>query len=375
MRTVVDQVATRLPRERSGRSARPVLPPAGPVWFSSVMGTGILATLLARDASQVPVLLVPASLLTLVGVLLLIGLTASFGGRAARDPAVLTNTLRDPAVVPTWGTVSMGILSIGSALLTVLPQLGAHAASGVPARWVVVTDAGCWVVGTGLGVVTAFGFATVLLRRNLRDPVPAWGLPLVPPMVSATTGAALIPQVGPHVRMALLVAVVACFFLALFLGTLVFATAYHHHFRRAALPIAASASAWIPLGMVGQSMAAAQVIASRSSPLLTLSAADAARRLADAYGYVMLAVALPVVAHAVTMTVRGFRARMPFSPGWWALTFPIGTLALGTRLLGSSTSHPFVTAVGVAATAALCGTWALCAVASVVTIRRVHARR
>ena len=341
---------------RAAVATRTSLPPAGPVWFSAVMGTALLATLLGRA----PALLVPAAALLALAVVLLLGLSGAFLTRVARDRAVFTATLRDAAVLPTWGTVAMGVLAVGSAVLTIAPRLG------VGTAWAVGLDAVLWTVGTVLGVVTAFGFAAVLVRRDLGHPVPAWGLAMVPPMVSATTGAALLPHVSA--QLALLVVVLACFFLALFLGVLIFAITYRHHWRVAPLPIAASTSAWIPLGMVGQSAAAAQVMATHGGALLAAPAA--AHTLADAYGYAMLAVSVPVVAYAVRMTVRGFRARMPFSPGWWALTFPIGTLALGSLLLGQATDDAVISAVGVAAVVTMTGTWTLCAVATVRAVFR-----
>ncbi|MEP6854224.1 MAG: TDT family transporter [Pedococcus sp.] len=371
-----ERVAPQPPVTQRAGGARTALPPAGPVWFGSVMGTGILATLLGREASHSTALLVPATALLAVGVLLLLGLTAGFAARVVRDRAAFTSTLRDLAVLPTWGTVAMGILSIGSAAMTVLPQLGARSSTGGPAGWVVAIGAGLWVTGTTLGVVTAFGFGAVVLGRRVGSPVPAWGLPIVPPMVSATTGAALVPQLHtPIAQLTMLAATVACFFLSLFLGGLVFAISYHHHWRVSTLPISASASAWIPLGVVGQSMAAAQVIAAQSAPLLTPMTAAAAHDLADAYGYVMLALSLPVMAYAVSMTVRGFRARMPFTPGWWALTFPLGTLALGTRMLGDSSGHALVGDVGLAAIAVLGATWLLCASASLRAVVPVNTSR
>ncbi len=375
------------------------LPGPGPVWFSSVMGTGILSTLLAREATSTRWLLVPASGLMGVAVVLLVGLSVAFGARVAADRSVLTDTLRDVAVVPTWGTVSMGVLSVGSSLLTVVPQLAPGRLDG----WAVGVDAVLWTAGTLLGVVTAFGFATVLVRRDVGRPLPAWGLPVVPPMVSATTGAALVPHVGDAVgHLALLVASAACFFLSLFLGGLVFALAYHHHWRVAPLPVAASLSTWIPLGVVGQSTAAAQALADQTAALLTPGETRAVHVLADAYGLLMVVVAVPVVAHAVRLTVRGFRGGLAFAPGWWALTFPIGTLALGCRMLGESLTRgaagagsagsavsaesgllgplggpigTVVAAVGVLALVTLCCTWSFCAGATLRALRadRAHA--
>ena len=173
---VPDRLALQGSRKPVTGVDRTPLPPAGPVWFGSVMGTGILATLLGREASHTPALLAPATALLAVGILLLLGLSAGFGARVVRDRAAFTATLRDLAILPTWGTVAMGMLSIGSAALTVLPQLGARTSTSGPARWVVDLAALSWVAGTGLGVVTAFGFSAVVLGRRLGSPCPAWGL-------------------------------------------------------------------------------------------------------------------------------------------------------------------------------------------------------
>lgn len=352
---------------------RASLPPAGPVWGPTVMGTGILATLLGRETDAAPALLAPAAALMVVAVALLAGLTVGFVRRVVSDRGVFLATIRDLAVLPTWGTVSMGILAAGSAVLTVAPQLGGESlASGAA-----VVDAVLWSIGTALGLVTTFGFAAVLIRQDAGRPLPAWGLPVVPPMVSATTGAALVPHVeGATGRLTLTVASVACFFLSLFVGSLVFAIVYRDLARGTALPLALSVSAWIPLGMVGQSTAAAQALADQAAPLLTAPAAHAAHELANAYGYVMLLIAVPVVAYAVRLTVRGMRGRMPFSPGWWALTFPIGTLALGSRLLGEATGPTplgaVISGLGIVAIAALVGTWTWCSIA---TLRAVRAAR
>ncbi|WP_456847045.1 SLAC1 family transporter [Cellulomonas sp. P5_C6] len=357
----------------AGRRTTPVptsVPPAGPAWFPAVMGTAILATLLGHEAARVPALLAPAAAMLAVAVLLLVGLGAAFVRRVARDRSALTATLRDPAVAPTWGTVAMGLLASGSAVLTVAPQLGGGLGPGA-----LRVDAILWTVGTALGLVTTAGFVAAALTRDVGRPVPAWGLLVVPPMVSATTGAALLPSVGaPLAHAVLLATVVACFVLSLVLGGLVFAVAYRHHVRVAHLPVAASVSAWIPLGIVGQSTAAAQAIAGQGGPLLDPGAAAAVHGMADAFGYGMLALSIPVVVLAVRVTVRGFRAGMPFTPGWWALTFPVGTLALGSLLLGDATGNVAVSALGHAAVVALVGTWTFCAVATARALADAAAR-
>ncbi len=356
-----------LSTQAPGRS-RPLplpLPPAGPAWYSSVMGTGILATLLQVNADSGPLGRRAAAVLLVVGWVLLLGLTGAFLIRVGRDRGAFTSTVVDSSVQPLWGTVAMALLSIGAATLTVT-------ASRSP-QWspvAVVVDAVLWGLGTSIGILTALGFAAVLIKRGAGAPTPIWGLPIVPPMVSATTGAALVPHVASSEgRFVLLVAAVACFFLALSLGVVVFAVAYHHHWRVAPVPLAASASVWIPLGIVGQSTAAAQALVAQAAPFLQDTATRSAHVLADAYGYVMLAAGVPMVTYAVVVTARGFARRMPFTPGWWALTFPVGTLSLGAHLLGQASGHRAIEAAGGLALGVLVCTWSLSAMATLAALR------
>ena len=349
----------------------PSLPPAGPAWFSSVMGTAILSTLLGLQSPGHPVVLAAAVTLLLAAVSLLLGLSAAFVVRIARDGSAFTSTVTDFVAAPLWGTVSMGMLAVGAATYTVVPLVAPGAL-----ELAVGVDAVLWVVGTVVGLVTALGFAAVLVRGGGRTPTPVWGLPVVPPMVSATTGAALVPHVGSELgRVALLTVVVGCFFLSLCLGAVVYAVAYHHHWRITAIPVAASASAWIPLGTVGQSAAAAEMVAAHADSVFDASALAAVHGLADAYAFLMLLVSVPVIAVAVRVTMRGFLARMPFSPGWWALTFPIGTLALGAHLLADATGLAAVEVVARLVLASLVGTWTLCASSTVQALVTVHRGR
>ncbi len=351
--------AVSVPERRPGGG----LPPAGPVWFPSVMGTGILATLLGQRSAEVTGLQIAAVALLCLGWALLLGLSATFAIRTRRDRSVLYASVTSSAV-PMWGAVSMGLLSTGAATLTVAPLL--HPALTDAA---LLVDALLWSVGTLVGLATAFGFAALLIRQSVGQPSAVWGLPVVPPMVSATTAAALVPHLeSPLGRITLLAVAAGCFFLSLVLGAVVFGVAYYHHWRVDPIPIAASATAWIPLGIVGQSMAANQALAAQSQEFLSPAGVPAVQSLAHAYGYAMLAVSIPVVGYAVLVTVRGFRARMPFAPGWWALTFPLGTLSLGSHLLARSTGHLLIEVVSDATLVTLMGTWTLCAVATGINV-------
>ncbi|WP_254873062.1 hypothetical protein [Schaalia sp. Marseille-Q2122] len=166
----------------------------------------------------------------------------------------------------------------------------------------------------------------------------------------------------------------SCFFLALSLGLVIFAYAYQRHWRTAPVPLVASASSWIPLGLVGQSTAATQALAHTATPMTSPEFAQALAHMANLYGYSMFIVGTPLIAWATLVTLRGFQHRMPFTPGWWALTFPIGTLALGATLLGRGSGYTVFTGLGVTATVILIGTVALCLMASSQAVGRAAFR-
>lgn len=92
----------------------------------------------------------------------------------------------------------------------------------------------------------------------------------------------------------------------------------------------------------------------------------------------MLVAAVPVVGIALVCSWRAVTHRIAFIPGWWALTFPIGTLARRAFLLeryveGSPALYAVTSAVAVASLLALCFTWSLCSVASVRALARRRA--
>lgn len=346
---------------------RPALPPAGPAWFGAVMGTAMLATLLQLMAGHMHGGVLAARVLLVVAVALLIGLSTAFVRRCLRVRETLRGTLTGLVPMAQWGMVSMGALAAGSAISTVLPTWAPALAQ---VAWSV--DAVLWLAGSTLGFVLAPGFAARLVRREPGEPTTIWGLAVVPPMVTATTGAALAAHADGALRALVLLVSIAGFATALGLGAIVFGVAYHHHWRVAPVPTATATSAWIPLGIVGQSVAAAQALTEQLRSVLTPETGQALAVLAHGYGAVMLLLGLPLVVWAVRVTARGFRCRMAFSPGWWAMTFPVGTLVLGAHLLADQTGWLPAAGAAVLGLAALVGTWSLCAVAS---LRAVNGTR
>lgn len=263
------------------------LPPAGPAWAGSLMGTSIAATLSLRHGLVWPGL---ALLAVATGLLL----TFTVGWLRHRNPSF------DQPFMGPWGMVSMGLMSLGSAWTAATGHLGPQLLT--------------WVVGMPLAVVVCLW----QLRRFSGAPTFLWGLAVVSPMVAATSGGQLAlalpdPWAQPVRALAL-----GGFVLSLVTGLPLFARVYA---ARPHIPASFAGTTWIPLGIVGQSTAAAHVLL------------DA--HLAHPYGLFMFALGVPLLLVAVRRFWGGaVRHWADYTPAWWGSTFPAGTLSLGAAYLG-----------------------------------------
>lgn len=276
------------------------IPPLGPAWAGALMGLSISSSLI--DAHLSPVLgRLPAEIMLGVATLVFLALTAGF--IKYRNPGFHSDDM------PAWGMVSMGILALGSAYSLILDA------------WLIHTV--CWAVGTILSLMTCIKYLKYLFFNHPTDPAFALGLPLVAPMVSATSSAQLATQAGEWSSVVHGVGVL-CFVVALVTGMPIFTFIYRRTFPK--VPINFAATAWIPMGLVGQSTAAAQLLAG-----------DQWHFRAMVYGVAMLGLGVPLSVYAIAKHWGAALGNTPMSynPSWWASTFPVGTCCLGTYTLST----------------------------------------
>ena len=329
----------------------------GPNWFASVMGTGIVATAAASLPVHLPGLRAVATLVWAVAAVLLIVLIVA----AIRH---LRPNLDDPVMTQFWGAPPMALLTVGSGtLLLGRDWIGTAAAVDI--------DLVLWTAGTVLGLVSAVAVPYLMMTRHTVGPDAAFGgwlMPVVPPMVSAASGALLVPYVGNPRE--LLLACYALFGITLFAAVLVIGQLWgrlvtHHTGAARMVP-----TLWIVLGPIGQSVTAAHLLGNAAQGVLPPAYAQATEAFALLYGVPALGFGLFWMALAAAITVRTARAGLPFSLTWWSFTFPVGTMVTGLSGIAARAGAGSVAVLAVLLYAVLVAAWAVVAARTVRGARR-----
>ena len=306
----------------------------GPNWFASVMGTGIVATAAATLPVQWPGLREFATIVWVLAAGWLVVLAAAEIMHWARHRAAALGHARDPVMVQFYGAPPMALLTVGAGALLLGPAvIGAHAA--------LITDAVLWPLGTLGGLASSLAVPFLMFTRLRAAPDAAFGgwlMPVVPPMVSAATGALLIPHLpAGQPRLSLLLACYAMFGISLIASVLVITQVWQRLVRHSIGPAAMVPTLWIVLGPLGQSITAASLLGAAARLALPPPYGPAFQALGLVYGVPVWGFAVLWAALATAITIRTARAHLPFSLSWWSFTFPVGTLVTGTAGLALHT--------------------------------------
>jgi C4-dicarboxylate transporter/malic acid transport protein len=320
----------------------------GPNWFASVMGTGIVANAAATLPLQLPGQRAIATLIWLFAALMLLGLSAAWAVHWTRFRDAARGHAADPVMAQFWGAPPMALMTVGTgALLLGRDWIGLTAAIRV--------DTVLWVAGTVLGLVTAAWIPYTMMTRPRSTPAFAgWLMPVVPPMVSAATGALLVPYAPAGVRADLAYGLVAMFGMSLF-ATLILLPQIWSRLVSEPLPARQVPTVWIVLGPLGQSVTAAG----------SLAAIYGRPGLGILYGVPVLGFGLLWLVIAAGITRAALRGGMPFALTWWSLTFPVGTMVTGASALAKHTGAGLFAVIAVALYVFLVTAWAVVATRTV----------
>ena len=311
-----------------------------PNWFAGVMGTGIVANASVTLPVRIPGIADFAVLISAWAAILLLVLIIATVAHWVIHPDLARGHHRHPVMSHFYGAIPMAFMTVGSgALLVGRRVIGLHAALAV--------DGLLWTLGTIGGLVTACAIPYLQFTRARPDPEQAFGgwlMPIVPPMVSATTGAQLLPHVPVgQARLTLYVCCAAMFGLTIFASLpvimMIWSRLVHHDLG----PARMIPTLWIVLGPLGQSITAAGLLGANAHLVVP---ADLARSLYAAglvYGVLTLGFALLWTGIATAITLRTVRSGLPFSLTWWSFTFPVGTCVTGLSGLADHTGSVLLT--------------------------------
>lgn len=333
-----------------------------PNWFAAVMGTGIVATSAISVAGQLQTVRVLATAIWLLAVVLLVVISVAFAAHWLRHPVHARHYAADPVMVQFYGAIPMALLTVGAGTITVGSSiLGSGAAVGV--------DAVLWSVGTLTGLGTAIGVPYLMMTRHHRRTdlvaLPAWLMPVVPPMVSATTGALLVDHVPVgQWRLGFLALCYMLFGLSLFLGIFTLTLIYGRLVRGGVPTGSAAPTIWITLGVIGQSVAAANSLAAHAGNALAEGTDQHAIGMSlvyfgICYGLAATGLGAGMFVLATAVTVHKVRRSMPFALTWWSFTFPIGTCVTGLAALGTTLHSTMFRGAAAILFAVLLAVWAL----------------
>lgn len=333
-----------------------------PNWFAAVMGTGIVANATATLPLQFPALRVAATIVWMLTALLLVVLVAATVAHWVRFRATAVRHHVHPVMAHFYGAPPMALLTVGAGTL-----IFGRAVLG-EANAVVIASV-LWTAGTVLGLVSAVAIPfLVFTRHDVREDSAfgGWLMPVVPPMVSAATGALLLPYApAGQPRLTLMLACYAMFGASLLAALVIIPQLWGRLARHKVGAAAMVPTLWIVLGPLGQSITAATSLGRNAHLVVDGSTAHALELFGVVFGVPVLGFALLWAAIAAAITVSTVRRGMPFALTWWSFTFPVGTVVTGVSGLAAGTGDDALAVLAVVLFAGLVAAWLLVATRTV----------
>jgi C4-dicarboxylate transporter/malic acid transport protein len=327
----------------------------GPNWYASIMGTGIVGNAAVTLPHQALGLRTAATAVWIVASTMLVALSLGWLVHWARHPRTARGHAENPVMAQFYGAPPMALLTVGAGTLLLGKDL-------LGLTWAVRIDAVLWTLGSVSGLASALAIPYLMFTRHqLRSDsiFGGWLMPVVPPMVSAATGALLVPYApASQLRLNLLLGCYAMFGLSLLASVIVTTLIWYRltlHKLGAATTVP---TIWIVLGWLGQSITAVNLLGGVAPLTLPAPYAVAFQAFALVYGIPVFGFALLWIGLASAVTIRTARDHLPFALTWWSFTFPVGTVVTATSALAARTGSTAISWLAVAFYAGLVGAWA-----------------
>ncbi|MFJ4141192.1 TDT family transporter [Pseudomonas sp. NPDC089734] len=332
-----------------------------PNWFAATMGTGILALVLGQLPLSAPWLKTVGEALWLFNMGLFVLFSAMYASRWVLFFHEARQVFGHSTVSMFFGTIPMGLATIINGLfLYGLPRWGESVISLAQALW--------WIdVAMALACGVLIPFMMFTRQKHRIDQMTAvWLLPVVAAEVAAASGGLLAPHltdaseqftvlIASYVLWAYSVPVALSILVILLLRMAL------HKLPHESM----AASSWLSLGPIGTGALGMLVLGSDAPAIFASQGLPGVGEIAQGMGLLVgilfWGLGLWWMALALLITLRYFKAGIPFNLGWWGFIFPLGVYAISTLKLGAVLHMAFFNAMGVVLVMMLVVMWGIVA--------------
>ncbi|KAI0537955.1 sulfite efflux pump SSU1 [Xylaria digitata] len=314
-------------------------------WYGSTMGTGIVSILLftlSNIYTQASSILYQLSVIFYITNVVLFSLILMMTAlRYLLYPRLFIMMVSDPGQAMYLGTFPMGFATIISMTVNIMvPRFGAPWAE---AAWIF------WWIDVAVSMATALFVPWLLQVRHhgitdIDKMTAGWLLPIVAPIVAAATGSLVASVLDPNRAVITVLTSYAILGTGLPAALSIIAIYFMRVATKKLPPTEHMISTFLPLGPLGQGGFAAQKLGEQA--LRVFQVTNTLSPLNE-QGEGLAGEILYIVGFITAIILWGFglmwmffavlsvtRQKVPFSLGWWALTFPLGVFAMSTLTMG-----------------------------------------
>jgi len=332
-----------------------------PNWFAATMGTGILALVLPQVPGAGATLHAIGEWLWLFNIGLFTLFTALYAARWIMFWDEAKQIFSHNIVSMFIGTIPMGLATIVNGFLVFgFPRWGDSMIAIAHMLWWL--DA---ILSLACGVLIPY-FMFTRQAHGIDKMTAIWLLPIVAAEVTAASGGLLIPYLSDANDQ--YITLISCYLLwaysvpvAFGILTILFLRMALHRLP----PDSMAASSWLSLGPIGTGALGMIVLGTDAPAIFTAhgmaSIGTVAAGLGVIAGTLLWGVGLWWLLLAFLITIRYFRAGIPFNLGWWGYTFPLGVYTVATLKLGTVLGFAAFSVIGTGLAIVLASMWLLVA--------------
>lgn len=337
-----------------------------PNWFAATMGTGILALVLPQIPSAGLTLHAIGEGLWLFNIALFILFSVLYSARWIMFWHEAKQIFSHHMVSMFIGTIPMGLATILNGFLVFgLSRWGNSAIGIAQVLW--------WIdvaMSLACGVLIPY-FMFTRQAHGIEKMTAIWLLPIVAAEVAAASGGLLAPHLADaHSQYLTLIASYVLWAYSVPAAFTVLTILFLRMAVHRLPPDSMAASTWLSLGPIGTGALGMIVLGADATSIFAAQGMSSIGVVAAGIGVIagtlLWGVGLWWLLLALLITIRYFRAGIPFNLGWWGYTFPLGVYTVATLKLGVLLGIYAFSTFGTLLCIVLAAMWTL------VTARTIH---